>query len=77
MAGGTLTFAVRGEGEDDVGEPAGGFGARMCLLGMLSVLKYFLFPWKLAAATVAIRLRDAAFARPVKPFACCLFHGNT
>lgn len=77
MASGTLTFDERGEGEDGDGEPAGGFGERNASPGALSVLKNFLFPWELAAATVAIRLRDASIARPVKPFAPCSFHECT
>lgn len=74
MAGGT--FGERREGEEGVGEPAGGLGVWNTSLGW-SVLKYVLFPWNLAAVTLAIRLREASFARPVKPFASCLFRGNT
>lgn len=74
MAGGR--FWERGEGEEGAGEPAGGLGVRNLALGALSDLKYFLFPWELAAATAAIRLREASFARPVKPFSSSLFHGK-
>lgn len=67
MAGGT--FGERGEGEEGVGEPAGGLGVGNVSPGALSVLRYFLFPWKLDAATIATRLREASLARSVKPFA--------
>lgn len=70
------TFGERGEGEEGAGEPAGGLGVGNVSPGASSVLKYCLFPWKLAAATMAIRLREASFARSVKQFASCLFHGK-